>query len=629
MKRFLAVSLLVAVLISTSYAEMTRLGSIRGKSMTEMGATASALALLAEQPMMGMMAMGAMQQMAQQQFGEVDQTKPFSFVFYSKGELPDFSTMDLENDPLAMMAFTTNIVFVAIVPVSLPIEKYLEERGATNFIDGVAKINEESYVFCEDGYAVWSDDLEEVKQASRDRASVLTASLDTGILEIVVEKVALAKYGEFMEAMQTLKKADTKLSALGEFAATFAAYQKAEMKTARQLINEVNKVVMCLNYDLTGGLTMDFLMDVEKASSMAKMLESASVIDPASYALIPANSDFFAISANVADQATETKKMLQNVLTTLVPAIKDENIRKSAETMLAEVQWLYENTGEAVVFLDHEKDGRMVMVSRVEVKDRVRGLAAKKNANDSLMSIIDQYAPEQKFFSIDPVAQMAVLDFEALIAFISEKFGKGPDADELEGAMKVFDAVIGRKFEVVSHDKDAYVHQVAKAVGSDYTIPAATDSSALADRIKAVMPKDSTAKPMQVVSMSIGSILKHFAPRVIASVGEADEALAAVFGNLADSSAGGITAVVWTENGKFRETVNFSAGELKGFIKFFLAMQTYEMAQFSSAMEGFEEEEGDAEDMDSMGGEEVTPVAEEVGEAPAEEAAPASDPVEL
>ena len=621
MKRFLAVSVLFAVVVSGSYAEMTRLGSMRAKSMADMGAAASALAIMAEQPMMGMMAMGAMQQMAQQQFGEVDQTKPISFVLYSKAALPDFSTMDLQNDPLAMMAFATNIVYVAVVPVSLSAEEYLKGRGATDVVDGVARVNEESYVLCKDDYAIWSEDLEGVKQAGLDRATALTASLDTGVIEMVVEKVAIAKYAEFMEAMQKVETTDTEFTPLGEFASAFAAYQKAQMKTMRQLIGEMNKVVLGLNYDLTGGLTMDILLDVEKTGSIGKMLQTASVIDADAYALIPANSDFFMVSANVSDQASETKKMLQNALTTLVPAIKDADIRKSAETMIAEAQWIYENTGEVVAFFDRDKEGRMVMVSRLKSKDSAPYLAAKKVASDSMMNIISKYAPGQKFFTYDSASQRAVLDFEQMIAFVSEKVGEAPEADDTEKAMKAVDAVIGRKFEMSCHEQDGYTHQIGKAVGSDYAIPAATESSAIADRIKAIMPKGSPAKPMQVVSMSLGSIIKNFAPRVIASVGEEDEALAAVFGNLADASAGGITAAVWTENGQFREAINISVGELKGFVKFLTAMQQYEMSQFADAMEEFEEEEVESSDTNPA---EATPAAAETDDGDAEEKAPAA-----
>lgn len=609
MKKVLAVSLLFTIAVSASYAEMTRLGSMRVKSMADMGAVASALAIMAEQPLLGMMAIDAMQQGAQQQFGEVDQTKPILCVLYSKAALPDLSTVDLANDPEAVMAFATNLVYAAMIPVSLPTEDYLEARGAIDVVDGVAKLDEAQYVSCKDGYAIWSNDPDGVKQADCDMPCVQTAFLEAGVMEVVLEKVVLAKYAEIMEAMQKVKATDTESSPFGRFASAIAEYQKAQMETVRQLMGEMDRVVMGLNYDLTGGLTMDFMLDVEKTGTLGKMLETASVVDPDAYAQIPENTDFFMVSANVSDMAFEAKKVLETMSTTLVPSIKDEDSRKAAEAMIAEVQWLYDNTGEVVAFLDRDKESRIVMVSRLKSKDNARYLVASKTSIDSMMHILGKYAPDQKFFTYDATSRTSLMDFEAFMVSIIEKFGEEPDAEDIEKMMKAFDAILGRKFEMVCREKDGYNYQLGKAVGSDYEIPVALDSSVIADRIKAIMPAGASAKPMQVFSVSLGSIIKHLAPRMMKIAGEEDDGSIEIFDNLADAGTGGITAVVWNENGKFRETVNISAVELKGFFKFFTAMQQQITSQVETAMGELEEGDGEADDMDATDAEEATPVS--------------------
>lgn len=602
MKRFFAVSLLVSVAVVSSQAEMTRLGSFRVKSLADVGAAASALSIMAEQPMMGMMAMGALQQGAQQQFGLVDQSKPISCVMYSKAPLPDFSAIDLENNPGEMMAFATNVVYAALIPVTQSAEEYLQGRGATNVVDGVAKVDEKTYIVCKDGYAIYSNDPAAAKLAGRESPRLLMAALDSMVVEIVLEKSALEKYAEFLVTAQKLNEAKAEFSPFGEFAGAITEYQKAQMEMLRQLMGEMDKLAFGLNYDLTGGLTMDFAMDLAKTGEFGKMIANAGVIQDDVYARIPANSDFYMVSASISALSFQSKKTLQSVLTTLVPVIKDEELRKKVEVAIAEVNWLYDNLGEVVAFCDRDKQGRMVMVSRAKSTDNARYLAANKTMIACLMDVLKKYAPEQKFFTYDPSTQSGLIAFEGILKMISEKVGEEPEVEEVEKMMKAFDVVLGRTFEFSSQEKNGYVYDIGKASGSDYSMPAASGSSAIADRVKAVMPKGSIAKPFQVVSFSMGSSLKHFVPRVMKAVGEEDEALAGIFANLADASAGGIMVVVWNENGKLRETLNVSAAELKGFFKLFLGMQQHEKAQFDGAMEELDEGGMDAveEDGDDM-----------------------------
>ncbi len=619
MKRFLVVSFLFMVVISASHAEMTRLGSMRVKSMADMGAGASALAIMAEQPLLGMMATSAMQQGAEQQFGAVDQTKPIFCVLYSKATLPDFSTIDMENDPEAVMAFATNIVYTAAIPVSLPAEAYLEARGAIDVVDGVAKLDEASYISAKNGYAIWSNDPDGVRQAEGDAACAQNAFLNTGVIEVVLEKIVLEKYSEIMEAMQKIKKDDVELSPLGDFSQAFVEYQKTQVETLRQFVGEVNKVVMGLNYDLTGGLTLDFMLDVEKTGTLAKMLETASVVDPAVYAQIPATSEFFMVSANVSDMAFEAKKMLQAALTTLVPLIKDTDVRKSAETMIAEAQWIYDNTGEVFAFLDRDKESRMVMVSRMKSKDNARYLAASKTSVESMMQILATYVPDQKFFIYDSASRTGLMDFEALMTAVFEKVGEEPEAEDTEKMMKAFDVLFGRKFEMTCREKDGYLYQVGKAVGSDYSIPTASDSSVVADRFNAVMPKGAPAKALQVFSLSLGSIIKHLAPRMMEISGDEDDGSLAIFDNLADVGTGGITGVVWNDSGKLRETINISAAELKGFVKFVTSMQQHVTSQIEAAMSELDESDGESDDLDPTDADEEAPAPAETGATDTEE----------
>ena len=91
-----AVSLCVVLAALCAPADYVKLGSARFSSLNDVGSAASALGILAEQPMIGMMAMGGLQQVVTQTFGMADQSKPMGAVVYYKTALPDFKGMEAE-----------------------------------------------------------------------------------------------------------------------------------------------------------------------------------------------------------------------------------------------------------------------------------------------------------------------------------------------------------------------------------------------------------------------------------------------------------------------------------------------------------------------------------------------------
>ena len=201
-----AVSLCVVLAALCAPADYVKLGSARFSSLNDVGSAASALGILAEQPMIGMMAMGGLQQVVTQTFGMADQSKPMGAVVYYKTALPDFKGMEAEAFAVSMAGMATNLAFAIYVPVSGPEEDYLKSRGATNAVDGAYTADDTLFAVVQGGYAVWGDSPATVKLAAGEMAGTLKSKLDGMAVEIDYGKAVLQKYGEFMTGMNQMQK---------------------------------------------------------------------------------------------------------------------------------------------------------------------------------------------------------------------------------------------------------------------------------------------------------------------------------------------------------------------------------------------------------------------------------------
>lgn len=601
MKRF---CVLATVLVSASLsarADLTRLASARVNSMNELGASASAVAIMAEQPMMGMMAMGALQQGAMGTFGTIDQTKPMAAVLYTKAPLPNFGEMIGGEEMDDFMAAGTNLAYVVLVPLSQTADEYLKSRGATNEVNGAFKTDAEMYIVCKDGYAVCSNDPEAAKVAAGEIAKTLVPKLNGMVVEMTVGKILMEKYGEIMkkgmEMSQDLAGASPVTNALE---VAMKQYQKASMESMIGMMSQLDEGSLGLNYDITAGLTFDMAFRFVKGSELEGLVKNATPVSPAMYAAVPAGADVFMLVGDVSDSSYDSKKSIKLISETLVKEIKDAEVRAKAESIIAGYMWMMSNVGETVGFMDRDKAGRMVFVSKAKSKDNAKYLEYGKSMNADGIAILNKYFPGQKALAYDQKAETSSIDFAEGIQMLVAKFGEGDeDAEGIEVGLKGIDAVMGRKMESVTKISDGYLSSVCKAVGSDYAGPAKSDPAAVSSRVKALMPKGSKATPSQVVSVSLGSMLKHYGLKIAKAVGEDGAEMVAVFEGLPEAPVGGITAVVWSEGATMREAVNFSAAECKWFMSFIKACSSLKGDE-EDVMEGEAEPEAEVGDFEIM-----------------------------
>ena len=567
-------------------ADYVKLGSARISSMNDLGSAASALGILAEQPMIGMMAMGGLQQGVMGTFGAADALKPMGAIIYSKVALPDFKGLDSDALEGLMEGMATNIAYAVFVPVSEPVDAYLKGRGATNAVDGAFKGEGPMFVVAADGYAVWGDSPATVKIAAAERADVLKAQIDGSAVEVSYGKLLMRKYGEFMPAMMAMQK-QMEAEMAGETEGTnvwkraLEEYQEASIATAAKMLDQIDALVIGFGADVNRGVGIGALCAFAPGSDMAAIMQKAVPVSPALYAAIPANSDLFYAVGDAGQMAYDTEASLTAASKTLVPQIADAAIRAQVETILADLLAVTKESGASAMFLDRDKAGRLVVVSQSAAGNPEQLLAKVAKIHVAARAVLDALMPGQTFMTGDATGKLGI-DFPGLFKALEAKFASPGDEtspEEMEKFFKVLDVLFGRSLEGASQVRGGSVVNVCRPVGSDYAPPVAGDGAANAARMAALMPKSASAKPFQVFSMSSSSLVRHYGRKIAAALGEDGAEAVKMFDTLPEAPAGGIGMVVWAEGSAMKASMNLSAAEFKWFVKLFAQLAAQQEAE--------------------------------------------------
>ena len=611
MKRFLIASCALFLVVASAEAKLTRLAHFRAESLSAIRASSSALSMAAEQPMLGMMAMGGLQQAALELFGSVDQNKPVYAVVYYKGELPDLSTMDIERDGSEMVELATNVVIAVMMPIVDTPEAFLKSKGAVDVADGVFREDDTTWWAVKDGYAFLAMNAEAMGESVQELKRGISVSMPNMVAEVVVEKSALGVYSDVIQSV--VNRTDTSpdvwsmmpgFSAIGrDFDEMLTEHQATQAKALARFMGQIDRLAMGMNYDLLGGFFCEWFAAFAEGSEVAKMLSSMAPLSDDLFSTIPVVSPFFVATGNFSDLTGETKQFFMNVRETWIPKIEDESIRKNIMDVLDEGVWMSENLERAVAFSDWDEAGRMVFVSNSRTQDNARYVDGSRKAMVSMMHVLKKVAPDQKLITFDPEALRGTVSFENLLRKVVAQFGEAPDAEDMEEMLGVVDAIIGRTFEFSSAVHGDYVSEVGKATGSTYSVPGASCSSAVTDRIQALLPEVSAVRPLQVGFISLGAMMRHLTPRVMKAVGEEDARVIAALDHLSTVDGGGTMFVSWKENTRFRQVMNLSAAEFKGLVKFFGAVSASPSVESDwagdaedDAAEAFVESEANAEE---------------------------------
>lgn len=577
MKNKVAASLGVGLIALIVQADYVKLGAVRLASMNDAGAAVSALGILAEQPMIGMMAMGGLQQVVVQTFGQTDQSKPLGAVLYSKTALPDFKDMKADEFAEVMSGIATNLAFAIYVPVPGSEEDYLKSKGATNTVDGALTAGDELFAVVQDGYAVWGDNPTTVKQAAAEMDGTLRAKLDGMVLEVDSGKAVIRKYSEFMAAMNRMQqqRQAERVSMMdmpvktNAWTTALEDYQRASMEASAKMLDQIDSLVIGLGADINRGINIGVFCGFVPGSDLAVILEKAVPVPPELYDAVPASADFFIAVGDEAKTSYDTLMSLEVAAQTLLPQIEDEVLRTKAESLVDGLVAITKQSGASLTFADRDKQGRMVLVSKTTSVDPAKYLAMNGRFFAEFISMIDQLAPGQKFATFDAASFKMGFDFASLVNLVKTKFGMAgdDDAEEIEKVYKALDALMGRSLEGFCKLEGGSVVGVVRAAGSDYEIPAAGDGAANAARIAAILPAGSTATPFEVGSVSLSSLIRHYGARIAAAVGEDGEATAKRFDALPEAVPGGLTVAAWAEGPVMKASMNLSASEFKWFVK--------------------------------------------------------------
>lgn len=600
MKRVLYVGLAMFLGVASTEAKLTRLAHFRAQSLSDVSVSASAMSLAAEQPMLGMMAMGGMQQAALELFGTVDQNKPIYAVVYYKGKLPDLGTMDVEQDLNKMLEFGTNLAVAVMMPIVDKPETFLKSKGAVDVTDGVFKEDDTTWWACKDGYAFMATDPEALGESVQELRRGINAALSGMAVELIVEKSVLGIYTELIQSMSD--SADTEADAfafMGEFSGLVAEHQAAQVKMLVRFIGQIDRMAMGMNYDLMGGLSCEWFAAYAQGSEIAKMIASVPPLSNDLFSMIPVASPLFVAIGGLRDLTGETERMLANLREKWIPKIEDEFIRKNVADALTEFAWMSENLKSMLAFTDWDDAGRMVFVSHTQTRDNAKYLESSRKAIVAMMDVLKKLVPDHTFMTFDSEAMRGKVSFENLLEFIASKSDSDPDPEDKKMVLDVVDSIFGRTFEFSSATHDKCIREIGQAEGAVYSAPAASGSSVVMDRVKALLAGGADTNPLQVGFISLGAMIKHLAPRVMKAAGEEDDDVIEALELLSSVDQGGTMVVTWSETAKFRQVMNVSAAEFKGLVKFFGALSASGDGESDWSVEESEEADEDTQDDDT------------------------------
>ncbi|MGI5869533.1 MAG: hypothetical protein ACOX9C_08850 [Kiritimatiellia bacterium] len=602
MKNKTVVSLCIAVAALCVQADYVKLGSVRLASLNDVGSAAAALGILAEEPLLGTMAIGSLQQAIMEAFGTPDQAKPLGVVLYSKTALPDFKNKTAEQFMAAMSDMQENLAVAIYMPVSGSAQGYLKERGATNAVDGAFTADETLYAVVQGDYAVWGDSPATATRAAADMAETLKSVLDGMAVEVHVDSVTLKKYAEAQVGMKQMQKqlqkqieeqmkeapdemeeetgktagaaddADTDVCDVNSWAKAFERYEEASMEATAQMLEQIGSLALGLGLDIARGINLGASCDFAPGSDFAKLMTTAKAVDPALYAGVPASADLFYAVGDYGQMAYDSKQSLDLINAILLPQIKDEALRKQVADILARFVSTVQQSGASTLFVDRDSQGRMVFAGKVAYRDPAANQSLENQINADLGSIISKFLPVQTFATFDAPSGAVRIDFISLIKMLDSKFSGEDDkidAEELDMVAKVFDALMGRSIEISRKLEGDSIVRLCRPVGSDYALPSSGDGATLAASVAALMPAGSAAKPFQVFALSPSSMLSHYASRLASVIGEDAKDVATLFAALPEAPRNGMTSVAWAEGSTMKASLNLSAAELKWFVKMF------------------------------------------------------------
>lgn len=611
-KAFLSLMVVMCVALPAQ-AELAKLGSGRISSVSDAGAAISGISLTFEQPMLGMMAVGSIQQGLMNFGGAFEQNKPVGIAVYTTEKLPPISEMSAE-ELLSGDGFfpEESLAFAVMIPVAASPEDFFKSRGITEPVDGAAKIDETTWASVHDGYAVFSNNEDAAKITKAEIDSVLSSKIQGAVAEVEISKLAMMRFVEFQMAserkslaimremeseMEMEDNEDTEV--LGKWidvANLLADFSEAQFRRGLKTLQQVGTIGIGFSYDMVNGMSFDGTVNIDVNGEMSKLLGEVRPMDPALLAKIPASAFIAAAIGENPMAMMDSKGTIEDVLHSVVPKIKDAQLRDNISELLNAAIRTYGDSESSIFYIDHDSDGRFVAVARDSHKDMAsaKELSAKEDA--LILDVLSKFAPNQKIASFDSTNSVLSISFSEILKEISKIEDFELDASEIAEIEGYIDPFAGKGFEIATQIEDSEIRLVAKPVGSNYSIkPSATAADDLMARIGSLTPAGITAKPASVLTLSFGPLMKKVMET--ASQFEKDPEDSAemkkFIADLPNPKPHGLIGLTYAEGRVYRTRVNISVDELKWFVGFFKNLAAVTRQKTFESLEELDEFDGE------------------------------------
>ena len=607
-KAFLSLMVVMCAALSAQ-AELAKLGSGRISSVSDAGAAISGISLTFEQPMLGMMAVGSIQQGLMNFGGAFEQNKPVGIAVYTTEKLPPISEMSAEELMFGDGFFLEeSLAFAVIIPVAVSPEDFFKSRGITEPVDGAAKIDETTWASVHDGFAVFSNNEDAAKITKAEIDSVLASKIQGAVAEMEISKLAMMRFVEFQmaserQSLETMREMEAEdgedtaaLGKLVDVTSLLADFSAEQSRRSLKMLQQIGAVGIGFSYDMASGMSFDVTMDIDENSEMSKLLGEVRPMDPALLAKIPASAFIVAAIGKNPMAMMDSKGTIEDVLHSVVPKIKDAQLRDNISELLNAAIRTYGDSESSIFYIDHDSDGRFVAVARESHKDMAsaKELSAKEDA--LILDVLSKFAPNQKIASFDSTNSVLSISFSEILKEISKIEDFELDASEIAEIEGYIDPFVGKGFEIATQIEDSEIRLVAKPIGSNYSIkPSATAADDLMARIGSLTPAGITAKPASVLTLSFGPLMKKIMET--ASQFEKDPEDSAemkkFIADLPNSKPHGLIGLTYAEGRVYRTRVNISVDELKWFVGFFKNIAAVTRQKTFESLEELDEFDGE------------------------------------
>jgi hypothetical protein len=545
--------------------------------------------------MIGMMMAGALQQGIISFSGSYDLNRPLALALYFDGVLPPVSTLSLDELFIEEELFPVeSLSYAIIVPLTTSAEEFFRSRGISDPVDNTAELDDGSWVSVREDFAVFSNNKDIAKISKTELDAIMSPKIQNAVIEIEVPgftikrllEIQTEKQRKMTESMPWLDKLEdetseneedfvSKLAKIIELSNLWKDFFAADAERSMETIEQIDVFDIGLSYDMLKGLSLSTKIRLVKDSRIAQLAEKTRPLNISKFNNIPANALFASANGKAPILQDSTRGSIEDILKTVVPKIKDEEIRKSTENYLVAAIKSIDASEDSISYIETDKDGRAVFVAKEDSSDITvftDTLAKYASLQNLLLSGI---APDQKVISFDTAAQTWRINFVEIFNIVKNIDSLDLEKDDLKELRNTLDTVMGSGYEIKFTTEGNSMTSVIKSTDSDYKVTSGTGGTGeLLARANAIETVDGSSTLISALTVSPGPIAIKVV-EMMAKISDDDELTSNVkelLETLPAANSHGIVGLTFVEDLSYRVNINMSAEEIKWLVSFFKAL---------------------------------------------------------